>query len=207
MSRVTQAHIDARTKEILDAASRMFARKGVEGTTMQEIAAEAGLSSGAIYRYFASKEQLLRAVFADCTEQNRGTFAQASAMEATPLAALLAVGQQAWGKMRDEGHPQQMMMNLELTLAAARDPEVLGVERRRFFLALIDMVEGLVLEAQQAGEIDRSIEARPLAITLLAAHAGSELFALQLGGAIDGDAVFGVVTQVLRRLAPEHAGS
>ncbi|MBW3661349.1 MAG: TetR/AcrR family transcriptional regulator [Gemmatimonadetes bacterium] len=60
--RVTQAHLDARRVEILTAAFRCFSRKGLHGTTMQEIADEAALSAGAIYRYFDGKEALIEAL-------------------------------------------------------------------------------------------------------------------------------------------------
>ncbi|WP_322796046.1 helix-turn-helix domain-containing protein [Tepidiforma sp.] len=60
MAKVTEAHLEARRRSILDAASRVFSEKGVAGATMAEIAREAGLSAGAIYRYFASKEDLAR---------------------------------------------------------------------------------------------------------------------------------------------------
>ncbi|MCH7523142.1 MAG: helix-turn-helix transcriptional regulator [Chloroflexi bacterium] len=69
MTKVTQAHIDARTEAILDAAMKMIVQKGVHGATIEEIATEAGLSAGAIYRYFASKEDVLRAVIAQQMEQ------------------------------------------------------------------------------------------------------------------------------------------
>jgi len=40
------AHIDARTEAILDAAMKMIVQKGVHGATIEEIATEAGLSAG-----------------------------------------------------------------------------------------------------------------------------------------------------------------
>lgn len=60
MAKVTEAHLEARRRSILDAASRVFSEKGVAAATMAEIAREAGISAGAIYRYFASKEDLAR---------------------------------------------------------------------------------------------------------------------------------------------------
>ncbi len=48
-----------RRKSILDAAARVFARRGYERATTREIAAEAGVSEGTIYTYFASKQELL----------------------------------------------------------------------------------------------------------------------------------------------------
>lgn len=63
--RVTEAHLEARRREILAAGFHCFARTGLHGTTMQDIADEADLSAGALYRYFESKEALVRALAVD----------------------------------------------------------------------------------------------------------------------------------------------
>jgi AcrR family transcriptional regulator len=50
---------DQRKQQILEAARRAFSRRGdVAGTTIRDIAAEAGISEGIIYRHFESKEDL-----------------------------------------------------------------------------------------------------------------------------------------------------
>ncbi len=49
---------EARKKEILDAALKLFSRKGYEETSMDEIAERAELSKGILYYYFHSKEEL-----------------------------------------------------------------------------------------------------------------------------------------------------
>ncbi len=203
MTKVTQAHIDARTKEILDGAVKMFACKGVDGTTMQEIAAEAGLSAGAIYRYFPSKERLLRAVFADCTRRNQAVFDQAAASTDSPLEAISDVGRSAWNELKSEGCRENLILSLETTLAAVRQPEELGAPQREMLGALIEMLGRLVRQAQGAGELDASVDARALALTLLACHLGSGLLALQLEDDADTDAVCDLLTDMVRRLAPE----
>jgi TetR/AcrR family transcriptional repressor of uid operon len=48
-----------RHARILDAAERCFVRAGFHRTTMQDVAAEAGMSAGNLYRYFRSKEQIV----------------------------------------------------------------------------------------------------------------------------------------------------
>ena len=45
---------------LLDGAARVFARKGYAGTKIQDIVREAGLSTGAVYGRFQSKDELLR---------------------------------------------------------------------------------------------------------------------------------------------------
>lgn len=54
-----------RRGRLLDAASRVFTRNGYELTSMDEIAAEAGIGKPTIYRYFDGKAALFSAVFED----------------------------------------------------------------------------------------------------------------------------------------------
>ena len=56
----TPAATDPLRDQLLDAAARVFARQGYEGTRIQDIVAEAGLSTGAVYGRFRSKNELLR---------------------------------------------------------------------------------------------------------------------------------------------------
>lgn len=56
---------DDKRQRILAAALTVFARQGVHGTPVPPIAAAAGISVGGLYRYFASKEALVNAVFQD----------------------------------------------------------------------------------------------------------------------------------------------
>jgi AcrR family transcriptional regulator len=61
-ARRTRAHI-------LQTALGLFARQGYAATTMRDIAAEAGCSLGLAYRYFAAKEELVVAVYEQCSEE------------------------------------------------------------------------------------------------------------------------------------------
>jgi AcrR family transcriptional regulator len=53
---------DARREELLHAALRLFAERGVDGTTIADIATATGTAHGLVYHYFASKNDLLLAV-------------------------------------------------------------------------------------------------------------------------------------------------
>lgn len=59
MPRLTPANREARRADIVAAARRCFSRDGFHQTSMPDIAAEAGVSTGAPYRYFASKEEII----------------------------------------------------------------------------------------------------------------------------------------------------
>lgn len=62
MPRVTDEHRAERREQILEAARRCFSRDGFHQTSMTDIFAEAGLSSGAVYGYFKSKDELITAI-------------------------------------------------------------------------------------------------------------------------------------------------
>jgi TetR/AcrR family transcriptional regulator, repressor for uid operon len=53
---------EARTKEIMDAALRCFVRTGFKAASMRDIAGEAGVSLGLLYRYFDNKAAIVAAV-------------------------------------------------------------------------------------------------------------------------------------------------
>lgn len=61
MPRITESHRAAQEERFIDAARRCFTRLGVEGTSMEQIRTEAGVSAGLMYRYFASKDDMIRA--------------------------------------------------------------------------------------------------------------------------------------------------
>jgi|SRR5271156_5945886 len=61
MPKVTADHRKAQEERFVDAARRCFTRLGVEGTSMEDIRTEAGVSAGLMYRYFGSKDEMIRA--------------------------------------------------------------------------------------------------------------------------------------------------
>ena len=70
MTAVTPKAEETRER-ILDAALRLFRDKGFDDTTMRDVAAEAGLATGAAYYYFRSKEELVMALYARTSEEAR----------------------------------------------------------------------------------------------------------------------------------------
>ena len=60
------------------AAVRVFARRGFAASNMRQIADEAGLSAGSIYRHYASKEELFEALLGQASEGLRATAAHLS---------------------------------------------------------------------------------------------------------------------------------
>ncbi|MEV0077469.1 TetR/AcrR family transcriptional regulator [Nocardia neocaledoniensis] len=87
MPRVSEEHLERRRKQILEAAQRCFTRKGFHETSMQDVFAEAGLSAGAVYRYFASKNDIIFALILETMTPLRGRMAEIIRSEQAPTPA------------------------------------------------------------------------------------------------------------------------
>jgi TetR/AcrR family transcriptional repressor of uid operon len=66
---------------IIEAAASQFARKGYHGTTMEDIAAAAGYSPAAIYKYFKNKEDLFGSLWSMMALKVKGIFEESAAMD------------------------------------------------------------------------------------------------------------------------------
>jgi AcrR family transcriptional regulator len=87
MPKVSAEHLAARREQIINAARGLFAERGFARTTMADVVAASGLSTGAVYNYFPSKSELVLAVVAGRDGTVEGRF-----IEETPadLVARLA---------------------------------------------------------------------------------------------------------------------
>jgi AcrR family transcriptional regulator len=61
MPRITEEHREARRAQILDAARACLVEHGLEAVSMEMIIARSGLSTGAVYRYFKGKDEIMGA--------------------------------------------------------------------------------------------------------------------------------------------------
>jgi AcrR family transcriptional regulator len=69
MPKVSEAHLEARRRQILDAAAKCFAREGFHRTSMQDIVRESGISAGLVYRYFTGKDDVIAAIVDEWHDQ------------------------------------------------------------------------------------------------------------------------------------------
>lgn len=109
----------ARRENILDAALHCFARGGFHATTMQHICKEAGVSPGAVYVYFASKEDLI----AGLCERDRNEFAERFAqLAAAPdfIEALQRIGEHYFV----DDSPDRQRFVVEMGVESTRNPRI-----------------------------------------------------------------------------------
>ena len=74
MVRYGKQHKEATRRRIIEAAGRRFKRDGIDGSGLATLMADAGLTNGAFYSHFASKEDLVATAVADQLREQRERF-------------------------------------------------------------------------------------------------------------------------------------
>jgi AcrR family transcriptional regulator len=164
--KVSAAHRSAVRERILSATEKLVARTGISGTSMDDIVDESGLSKGAIYGHFPSKEELLlslqdRQIDTQLTAVLRG-FVPDDSTEARIRKLLLAFFSSP-GITNRAG----LRLNLELLAASLRIPALrsrIDLRYAKSLAAISDLIEDGVRE----GEFRSGLDPRDVAATLLA---------------------------------------
>lgn len=147
-------------RQLIDAAARVVARRGVNAATVEAITEEAGLSSGALYSNFSGKEALILHLYEERVRQRAreiGDSLDLAGGDARRPAASVA---EVLRRDRD-----WFLLYFEFVLYAARTPRF----ARRFALAreeaLDELATGVAAAVERAGRslaIDRQVLARSL---------------------------------------------
>lgn len=149
-----------RPDEVLDAALKMFARNGFAATKVEDIAREAGLSKGAIYRYFPSKEDIFESLvnraIAPVAERSEEL---ARTSHEDPVVLLRAVLSVVGVKLSD---PDTLALPRIVLQEAGRFPELAETYRRQVIDKGIGALELIIQKGIAAGKF-RPVDV-PLAI-------------------------------------------
>lgn len=139
--------VQRRRQQIVDAAVELFSRKGFEATTVGEIAAAAGISTGLIYHYARTKEDVLFLVLLTVLDSYRTELPPAMAAFEEPVDRLVA-GVRAYCAVIDQ--------RMDATVLAYRATKVLPREHRATIKqAEIDtntLIEDCIRDGIEAGQ-------------------------------------------------------
>lgn len=178
MPKVSEAHLELRRQQILNAAIACFARKGFHQTTMADIAAEAGVSDTLAYRYFSGKEELVEAAVRQHGDAIAdGLLGAPDGVEDFQTLVDLLIGTNLRRFEQPEEMKSTMGMYFRAWAEALHDEktrqEVVDRWRHHF-----DLAEGLVTRAQKAEQISGRFDPRAVAWVMLATHYGLNLLAV-----------------------------
>lgn len=143
MVRKTKAEAEATRQQLLDAAERVFLAQGVARTSLQQVAAEAGLTRGAIYWHFKDKADLYSAMMDRVTLPCE--CAMAEAMAASPADARATLLQLALAPLAALVSEPQVQRVFSVAMHYTEYTEELAPVRERHREA----VAGFVAQLQQ----------------------------------------------------------
>jgi len=162
---------------ILAAARHIFARLGYTGASLDEVAADAGLTKGAIYWYFASKSEVLLALLEERRERQAATLPDAIRSFTSsddPISALTAVLKDQMELCR---HNQEWPRLVVEFLSESRDPMV----RERFQQLLRrrqEIIRDAIAEAQQDQRLRADVDPLMVAVLLTSLFDGLQQWSL-----------------------------
>jgi AcrR family transcriptional regulator len=165
MPKVTDEHRDRRRRQILDAAMACFDRHGLHATTTDEIVAEAGLSAGAIYRYFDSKDAIIEAVAAERHAHERSLLADALVGN-DPRASLRSFLDRYFDWLADPDEQRRRRVNVYVWAESLHNARLAGVVASG--LVPLDQSVDAVRAAVRSGAFPPALDAEPFVRVVLA---------------------------------------
>jgi AcrR family transcriptional regulator len=170
---MTRAESQAQTQaDLIEAAARVFRRRGYERASIAEIADEAGYSHGAVYSNFEGKEDLFLALYEQWVARRVAEIDDTWSGPGT-LAEHARAAADEWMR-RLESDPAPFLLRLELTVRAAHDRDLqqkLATRVGAVPLAIHRLIERDAQEGAHApplptGEIARAFQALSLGLAL-----------------------------------------
>jgi AcrR family transcriptional regulator len=179
---------EARPDEVLDAALELFTQKGFASTRVDDIAAKAGISKGAVYLYFPSKEAILeglvRRAVMPIADHALGMISQ---YEGDPRFAVSMVMKMIGGRLSD---PKLLAVPRLIIREVTNFPHLAEMYRREVLDRVIPVVETLIKRGIDQGylrQVDPNLTIRsivgPIALHILMA----EIFGIMPKGGLSLD--------------------
>ncbi len=152
---VSEEYKERKRQEILRSAHACFARKGFEAATVNDIVAHSGLSKGAIYNYFKSKDEIYLALMDVQTKESGTKFANAISKRRTALEKLdFLIDAYLNNDPEDAENKDQALVHYEFRLYSTRNPELKKTLTERYKDFFVSLLTGIIKEGQDTGEFN-----------------------------------------------------
>jgi TetR/AcrR family transcriptional regulator len=182
---------DARPGELLAAALDLFVEKGFAATRAEEVAQRAGVSKGTLFLYFASKEELFKAVVRDCiADRYPAWHAELAAFSGTAADMLRLCAQRWWatvGATKASGISKLMMSE------ASNFPDLCAFYQQEVVAPGEDLIRRILQRGIDSGEF-RAMDMKYAVYSVLAPMIFLMIWKHSLGANADAQA----------RLVPEE---
>lgn len=166
--KVSDEYRTQRRQSIADAAASCFAREGFHGTSVHDICAEAGISAGAFYGYYDSKESVVQEMCSHGIEELR-VIDDLHADAGSVADVFIALVDHFFGELGDTDDSRDTMkVSIQLWAEAARPGEI------RTFLAddrrtKAEVFARFIRRAQKSGDINAALDPTSVAVAMFGA--------------------------------------
>lgn len=147
---------DERREQILNAALKIFARKGLAAAKISDIASLAGLSHGLVYHYFKSKDEIFTELIKTALSNSTGVFKLAYEMPGTPWVRLETLTRMILGGAFEGDGPYYFYLMIQAFASDVVPPEVKEMAMRSTEddeTSMMYYLVRLLTEGQQVGEV------------------------------------------------------
>lgn len=169
MARTTKQEAQTTRTAILEAAGRVLLARGIARTSLLDIATEAGVTRGALYRHFPGKEQLLRSLWEDPLRENAFFFQAVDGQdESDPLGFLV---EQLFGYLKKLPENTMCQRLFRLFLHEhddARPGDSYSFNRRDFQRYRVQSIVSLLTASIEKKQLPPGIDVHLGAIALIA---------------------------------------
>jgi AcrR family transcriptional regulator len=165
-----------RREQLMEVATKLFARNGYEATTTAAIALAAGVTEPILYRHFKSKQELFVAIVkavSDRTMRHWEDLVRGVDDPTEQFRRIAADLPQHMEKLADAYHV------LHGALATSRDKKVIAVMREHY-LQIERFFVKVIQDGQKSGVFRKNMQPRPAAWTLIISGIGYGMIALNL---------------------------
>jgi len=172
MPRITEEKRQARQLQILDAAAHCFAREGFCRTSMEDIVKESGLSPGAIYCYFRSKHEIVEAISAQRHASDYDLLAEFTSAP-NIRQGLNRLSRAMVRLLQDPKEKERRKISVHFWAESLLDKGIRRIVERG--MRRRDCLTSALRDAQQRGELPRSLDADAASRVMVALLQGAIL--------------------------------
>jgi AcrR family transcriptional regulator len=202
MPKVTFQYEEARKRNILDGAAGVFAQKGYQQTTIDDIATSLKMSKGAIYLYFKTKEDLYVSVLETIYERRFVTLSTAYE-ENDSITVKFEKIMNRLGSLVNHDDYVFIRLSLEGYLESEHIPrlQTIKTESHQHFY---NFINGLLQEGQLSGQINRDLNLPSVTAAIMAVADGLMLHSLVESWGINPERVRRIVHDTFSQIIENH---
>ncbi len=182
-----------RREQLIEVATRLFARSGYEATTTAAIAEAAGVTEPILYRHFKSKQELFVAIVREVSQHTLTQWQELIGHVSDPAERLRVVAASLPDHMKRLADYYHVLHG---ALATSRDKKVLAVMREHY-QQIEDFFCQIVADGQKTGVFRKELSPRAAAWQLIFAGIGYAMVSLNLG-ALDREMIREVIESLVR---------